>query len=159
MSIVIFTGAICRPNPGRGAWSFVAIENRKTIHASSGSEEHTTSNRMKILSALRAIQWLEPQEKAVIYSDLELLTLTYEEWMERWQKMNWEKDLKNLDLVKALYDLKKQKPLIRVKWAQVSDSHEAARFCLRKCQKALIGPLNHKQVAAANSVRVWRRHG
>ena len=70
----IYTDGACEPNPGRGAWAFVTLnEDASVKYVGTGTEEKTTNNRMELTAILEAVRYgkkiREIGEEVVICSD------------------------------------------------------------------------------------------
>ena len=68
----IFTDGSCSPNPGRGGWAFVVIQDGRCIKERFGGEPDTTNNRMEITAIIQALFGLPPGTTATIVSDSKL---------------------------------------------------------------------------------------
>ena len=59
--VVIYTDGACDPNPGKGGWGAIILEDgREKILK--GCETDTTNNRMELTAALRAVQAIKEKE-------------------------------------------------------------------------------------------------
>ena len=110
--IEIYTDGACRGNPGPGGWAALLIsgEHRKEI---SGSEPHTTNNRMELLAAIRGIEALKkPGTVARVYTDSQYVIKGISEWVAGWKQRGWKtadkKPVKNQDLWERLDQLAEQ---------------------------------------------------
>ncbi|MEJ0037625.1 MAG: ribonuclease HI [Gammaproteobacteria bacterium] len=113
--IEIYADGACRGNPGPGGWAALLIsgENRKEI---SGSETHTTNNRMELLAAIRALETLKkPGTTARVYTDSQYVIKGISEWVAGWKRRGWKtadkKPVKNQDLWELLDALAAQHEL------------------------------------------------
>jgi ribonuclease HI len=102
----IYADGACRGNPGPGGWAALLLfgEARKEL---SGSEPHTTNNRMELLAAIRALEALKkPGTRAHIYTDSQYVIKGMREWVGNWKKRGWKtadrKPVKNQDLWEQL---------------------------------------------------------
>ena len=121
MEIKIYTDGACVGNPGPGGWAAVIIlENGKKQLF--GGERLTTNNRMELTAAIKGLEFCELQEKGQlslreikIYTDSLYLKEGITVWISSWEKNNWKtsdkKNVKNVDLWKALKDLTKSKQI------------------------------------------------
>lgn len=118
-STTIYTDGGCSGNPGPGAWASVIIynANKKQI---SGSEKHTTNNRMELKAVISAlIEVLNnpqiPDQQISIYTDSQYVKKGITQWIERWQKNGWKnfnkKPVKNQDLWKQLYAMSRNQKI------------------------------------------------
>lgn len=78
-------------------------------------ESIRTNNRMEFFAALKAMELMNEYDLSKtkilkIFTDSNLLIQTFEKWMDNWQVRGWTKsspgEIKNLDLVKRLYEFK-----------------------------------------------------
>jgi ribonuclease HI len=102
--VIIYTDGACDPNPGPGGWAaLLRYKGReKTL---SGSEAHTTNNRMELTAAVMALKTLNAPCQIAIYTDSEYLKRGITEWLEGWRRRGWrrkEGPLANADLWQAL---------------------------------------------------------
>lgn len=120
----IYTDGSCFPNPGRGGWAFVVVENDQKISQHVGGESHTTNNRMEYMALIQAIELYADHGRLIIHTDSMLLVNTYNRWIGAWANRDWMRredgelvEIKNVDLVKRIYELKKlHKSKIAVHW-------------------------------------------
>jgi ribonuclease HI len=92
ITIEIWTDGSCLGNPGPGGWAFVITDGYRT-HEESGCEDATTNNRMEIMAAIKAFQFLSGNTniRAVVYSDSLLLVNTMSHgWKKRTNVDLWE---------------------------------------------------------------------
>lgn len=101
----IYTDGACKGNPGPGGWG-AALKSglhRKMLY---GGELNTTNNRMELLAAIRALQFLDKPCEVDIYTDSQYVRKGITEWIHGWKKRNWmtasKTPVKNDDLWKAL---------------------------------------------------------
>ena len=113
--IEIYTDGACRGNPGPGGWGVLLIsgEHRKEL---SGSEPHTTNNRMELMGAIRGVEALKkPGTVARIYTDSQYVIKGISEWLAAWKQRGWKtadkKPVKNQDLWERLDALAEQHEL------------------------------------------------
>ena len=66
----IYTDGSCIPNPGPGGWAFCILENDEEI-CISGSEKHSTNNRMELQAVIEALNCVNPGNY-IIYTDSQL---------------------------------------------------------------------------------------
>jgi len=86
--VTIYTDGGCDPNPGPGAWAALIIKDgtKKEI---SGSDLHTTNNRMELTAAIQALRSLKIPERVGLYTDSQYLQRGIEDWMPKWLAKNW----------------------------------------------------------------------
>jgi ribonuclease HI len=120
----VFTDGSCDPNPGRGGWGFVWVQNNEIVEFASGFEPDTTNNRMELQALIEAYKMLPEDADLEIYSDSQICVKTVTEWAEGWEKRGWKRKsgpIKNLELVKQLYALSKTHPGCRPTWIKAHD--------------------------------------
>jgi ribonuclease HI len=104
-NVVIYTDGACRGNPGPGGWGALLLtgDTRREIY---GGESETTSNRMELTAAIRAIAALNRRCNVTIYTDSEYVRRGITEWIEQWKQRGWKtssrKPVKNEDLWREL---------------------------------------------------------
>ena len=99
--VIIYTDGACRGNPGPGGWG-VLLRFGTQEKILSGSEQHTTNNRMELMAAISALGALRESCTVDLHTDSQYLQKGISEWLIRWKKQNWtkrdKKEIKNLDL-------------------------------------------------------------
>jgi len=102
--VTIYTDGSCDPNPGPGGWAaLLRFENHEKVI--SGSEPHTTNNRMELIAAIQALQALKRSCRVELHTDSEYLKRGIIEWLPAWRARNWKRkggELANKDLWQAL---------------------------------------------------------
>ena len=120
----VFTDGSCEGNPGPGGWGVVWVEDDSIVEEARGVDGSTTNNRME-LAALIAAYKLLPEDRAVdLYSDSQLCVKTVNEWAVGWERRGWRRKggpIKNLELVKELYALSGERPLVTLQWIRAHD--------------------------------------
>jgi ribonuclease HI len=103
--VTIYTDGACRGNPGPGGWGALLIAggHRREL---SGSESHTTNNRMELMAAIQALQALKRPVQATLFTDSKYVATGIAEWLPQWKARGWrtadKKPVKNQDLWEAL---------------------------------------------------------
>ncbi|MBR0464013.1 MAG: ribonuclease HI [Clostridia bacterium] len=119
--ITVYTDGACSGNPGPGGWGAVLIykDQRREL---SGFEMETTSNRMEITAAIRALSALKMPCEVDLYTDSAYLENAFNQnWINGWIKNNWIKKsdkspVLNQDLWLQLLELTK---IHSVSWHKV----------------------------------------
>lgn len=99
--VELFTDGACLGNPGPGGWGVLLRcgDSEKTL---SGSEEHTTNNRMELMAAIAGLETLKRPCDVVLTTDSQYVKRGIEEWMPRWRANGWRtsnrEPVKNRDL-------------------------------------------------------------
>lgn len=108
MTIEIYTDGACRGNPGPGGWG-VLLRYKGNEKRLSGSESHTTNNRMELTAAIKALEALKRPCQVSLYTDSQYLRKGMTEWLLQWKKKGWrnakKEPVKNADLWQQLDSL------------------------------------------------------
>ena len=97
----IFTDGACKGNPGPGGWAALLRmgPHEKII---TGSESHTTNNRMEMTAVIRGLKALIEPCEVVLHSDSRYVIDGMTKWVAGWQKKGWisasKKPVRNEDL-------------------------------------------------------------
>jgi ribonuclease HI len=103
--VIIYTDGACSGNPGPGGWGAILTfgDHEKEI---SGSEPHTTNNRMELMAAIAALEALKKPCKVELHTDSEYLQKGISTWIRQWRRNGWRtadrKPVKNADLWQRL---------------------------------------------------------
>ena len=104
-AVTIYTDGACSGNPGPGGWGALLIW-RGVEKELSGTEAHTTNNRMEMLAAIRALQSLKRPMPVTLVTDSTYLKDGITKWIGGWKKNGWKtaakKPVKNQDLWQEL---------------------------------------------------------
>ena len=117
----IFTDGSASPNPGPGG--FAVIENGKPIAL--GAEKPSTNIRMEGLALKKAFEILDGEEAGIL-TDSEFWVNVLVKWAPAWERNGWKKkngEIKNLDIVKPLFELYKNSK-VKLKWLKGHAGHE-----------------------------------
>lgn len=131
--LTYYTDGGCDPNPGRGAWAFVCLENNQT---GTGHDGETTNNRMEMMSVIQAAEHGFKQDCTNIYitSDSKYVVKGFNEWMYGWEKNGWKKrgdgnrmvEVKNVDLWKRLYEFRH---VVKLRWVKGHNGDHYNEMC------------------------------
>ena len=102
---IFYTDGSASPNPGPGGWAIIDVTTKTPVK--SGAEKNTTNIRMEGTAIKEAIK-LAGEEPLEIHTDSEFWINTITKWAPTWEQNGWRKkssEIKNLDLVKELYEL------------------------------------------------------
>ncbi len=113
VSAIVYTDGACSGNPGPGGWAAIVVLppvshlDKGEIIELVGAESSTTNNRMEMLAALRALQFLAPKSLAVdVYTDSVYVIRGMTQWAFGWKRRGWKtaegKEVLNRDLWQAL---------------------------------------------------------
>jgi ribonuclease HI len=148
MKVIIHTDGGADPNPGAGGWAAIlrAGDREKII---TGSEPHTTNNRMELQAAIAAFQALKRPSEVEFHTDSEYLRLGITEWIDSWKANGWKrkgKPIANTDLWQSLNELVKPHDVewIWVKGHGADPFNRRADALARKARQdaALLAPIS-----------------
>lgn len=112
----IYIDGACSGNPGPGGWAYIINGEKELLYKKdAGGFMQTTNNRMELIAALKALQWLSTDpyqignalaiELITFYSDSEYVVNGFHNlnvWKQRkWRKTDGKK-LQNIDLWQQL---------------------------------------------------------
>ena len=140
--MTIYTDGSARPNPGKGGYGVIVLDNNEKIVYNYYREyEKTTNNEMELKAILYSfinfgvnIYDNEFADIPIVYTDSNYCLNTLTNWMFNWANNNWIKSDKkipeNLELIQAYYDryqkgyridLRKVKGHDKNKWNNIVD--------------------------------------
>jgi ribonuclease HI len=90
--ILVYADGSCLGNPGPGGWGVLIVEAGATREYS-GSDPHTTNNRMEMTAAIEGLRRLPPEVKVILRSDSQYLVNSV--------NLRWKRNA-NVDLWKEL---------------------------------------------------------
>jgi ribonuclease HI len=129
--VQLITDGACIGNPGPGGWAFI-LRYKDRKRESSGSEPHTTNNRMELMAAIRGLAMLTEQCEVEIVTDSQYVMKGITTWIAGWKKKGWmTKEMKpviNQDLWREL-DTLNQKHKTTWTWTKGHASHEDNNRC------------------------------
>lgn len=108
-----YTDGATSPNPGKGGWAFIVVENSKIVAHQGGYEPHTTNQRMELMAALEACKDAYKRgnlknsfgKVIPIFTDSAYLYNCYtQRWYEKWQTNGWVNSKKELVANKDLWE-------------------------------------------------------
>ena len=103
----LWTDGSASPNPGPGGYAVIEVRDGGAKPVVLGRDKDTTNIRMEGSAMIAAIKYAG-EEGCEIHSDSEFWINVLTKWAPTWQKNGWTKKtgpIKNLDLVKELYEL------------------------------------------------------
>ena len=86
--VTIYSDGGAKPNPGPGGWAALLISGQHEAEIS-GSESHTTNNRMELTAAIKALEALTRPCDVSFYTDSQYLRQGITEWIKTWRKNGW----------------------------------------------------------------------
>lgn len=120
----VFTDGSADPNPGPGGWGAVFVRDDEIIGEAKGHERDTTNNRMELTALIAGFDLVPTGEAATVYSDSNYCVRMINEWADGWARNDWRRKagpVKNLDLVKALYERARARPELTLRWIKAHD--------------------------------------
>jgi len=129
-TVEIFTDGACRGNPGPGGWGvylrYHDNNHEKKEKKFSGSEVHTTNNRMELTAVIKALEALNKPCKIILTTDSQYVKKGITEWISQWKQKRWmtsdKKPVKNKDLWQQL-DEQVQSHDIQWHWVKAHNGH------------------------------------
>lgn len=129
--VQLITDGACLGNPGPGGWAYILRHGADTREAS-GSEAHTTNNRMEITAALEGLRALKEPCDVEVVTDSEYLKNGITKWIHGWKINGWKTSAKkpvvNQDLWEEL-DSVVNGHKIRWTWTKGHAAHEDNNRC------------------------------
>ena len=116
---IVYTDGACSGNPGPGGWGATIKLGDETFEIF-GGEDNTTNNRMELIAAIKALEYLNENHKITLYTDSNYVKDGITKWIFNWKKNNWKtstkKPVKNSDLWIQLDEIQNKR---EVKWSWV----------------------------------------
>lgn len=117
---ILWTDGSANPNPGPGGFAVIEqLVDGSGKPVALGSAKDTTNIRMEGSAMIAAIKYAG-NEGCEIHSDSEFWINVLTKWAPNWQTHGWRKatgEIKNLDLVKELYELYLNYP-VKLVWVR-----------------------------------------
>lgn len=124
-TIEYFTDGACQGNPGPGGWAVFCFN---PILEKSGFEKHTTNNRMELTAVIQSFDFMEKNNKYILYTDSQYVYKGIMEWRHSWKKNGWKnskkKMVENLDLWKKLDELVDYHSNVEYQWIRGHNGNE-----------------------------------
>ena len=146
--IEIYTDGACSGNPGPGGYGFYI---KPYDVYGKGGERSTTNNRMELLAAIKALEyvlkdWGVPEnEKVILYSDSKYLCDAHNAgWINNWIRNGFRKSgggrVQNMDLWNRLLHVEHGLDISYV-WVKGHAGHPENEMCdhlaVRACEEAM----------------------
>ena len=117
--VIIYTDGSASPNPGPGGWAAILLFGEASKELS-GSERHTTNNRMELTAAVKALEALKRPCEIDLHTDSQYMRNGITTWIHNWMKNGWrtaqKKPVENQELWMQLHALTLQHT---VRWVWV----------------------------------------
>ncbi|SPF35732.1 ribonuclease HI, degrades RNA of DNA-RNA hybrids (modular protein) [Syntrophobacter sp. SbD1] len=137
--ILIFTDGACQGNPGPGGWG-VVIKNGEVTELS-GSDPHTTNNKMELTAAIKALQSLQVPSTVVLTTDSQYMKNGITLWIHNWKRNGWrtaaKKPVLNADLWHEL-DALNQQHEVDWRWVKGHSGHPENERCDQLANEAIL---------------------
>jgi len=124
--ITLFSDGSALGNPGPGGYG-VILRYGDSEKELSGSELHTTNNRMELKGAIEGLRALKEPCEVDIISDSSYVVKGINEWLQNWIKKDFKK-VKNPDLWKEYIEVSKPHKVHAI-WVRGHDGHEENERC------------------------------
>jgi len=124
--ITLFSDGSALGNPGPGGYG-VILRYKGKERELSGSEMHTTNNRMELLGVIEGLKALKEGCEVEIVSDSSYVVKGINEWLKNWIKRDFKK-VKNPDLWREYIEVSKPHK-IKATWVRGHDGHEENERC------------------------------
>ena len=90
--IKVWTDGACSKNPGVGGWAYIIEDStRNRSLRMSGSNPHTTNNKMELTAVIKALKKLKNHQQLTFYIDSQYVINGITQWLIKWKKNNWRK--------------------------------------------------------------------
>ena len=119
MNSVFYTDGACSgngTNKSSGGYGVVEIdENNNIIWQYQDFKSPTTNNEMELMAILKVLKHIKEKNqisflRPIIYSDSAYCVNLINEWMYSWERNGWKRpknqEVKNLDIIKQIFELK-----------------------------------------------------
>ena len=124
--INVYTDGSCLGNPGNGGWAFLVV-SENNISFRTGFERNTTNNRMELIAAIKALEFLNNNNKISLNTDSNYVKQGITTWILNWKKNYWKTStkqlVKNKELWERLDNLNKRKDIIW-NWVKAHDNNK-----------------------------------
>lgn len=123
--VEIFTDGACKGNPGPGGWGAL-LRMGKHEKELSGSDPHTTNNRMELTAAIRALGALIEPCQVTLYTDSKYVMDGITRWVHGWKRNGWvtasKKPVQNAELWHDLIEVTGKHEIEWI-WVKGHDGH------------------------------------
>jgi ribonuclease HI len=93
-AVDIYTDGACSGNPGPGGWG-VVMRWKGVEKELSGSEQHTTNNRMELMAVIVGMESLKRGvERVNIHTDSKYVMDGVTKWLAGWKRNGWKTSAK-----------------------------------------------------------------
>ena len=86
---LLYCGGSCLGNPGPGGWAYRICLDGRVQREQSGTEQHTTNNRMELRAAIEGLNSFPLAGNIVVVSDSRYLISGMTDLLPLWKARNW----------------------------------------------------------------------
>ena len=125
-SVTLVTDGACIGNPGPGGWACLLRFNQHKRELS-GSEPHTTNNRMELAAVINGLRALKEPCRVTVITDSQYVKNGITSWIRGWKRNGWKTKARTPVLNKELWmalDAAVARHKIRWEWVKGHASHE-----------------------------------
>ncbi|MDD3797858.1 MAG: ribonuclease HI [Novosphingobium sp.] len=142
--VEIFTDGACKGNPGPGGWGALLRMGRHEKELS-GSDPHTTNNRMELTAAIRALEALIEPCQVVLHTDSKYVMDGITRWVHGWKRNGWKtaskKPVQNAELWHELIEASGRHKVEWI-WVKGHDGHPENERVDRLASDAAVAAAN-----------------
>jgi len=124
--ITLYSDGSSLGNPGPGGYGTILVYADKE-RVLSGSEVHTTNNRMELMGVIAGLEALKEPCEVEVVSDSTYVVNAINKWLDGWIKKDFKK-IKNPDLWKRYVEASKNHKVIGT-WVRGHNGHEENERC------------------------------
>ena len=124
--ITLYSDGSSLGNPGPGGWGTI-LEYKGNTKEFSGSEEHTTNNRMELTGVIEGLKRLKEPCDVEVVTDSSYVANAINSWLKGWVAKDFKK-VKNVDLWKEYLECSKAHN-IKATWVRGHNGHPQNEQC------------------------------
>lgn len=137
-SIQIFCDGACSGNPGKGGWGAIIMFPDGKELLGSGYADYTTNNKMEMLAAINAIEYVDKNSNSgnpldiLLTTDSQYVVKGFTDWLPGWLRNGWINSKKEAVANRDLWEvLNKFKNIHNIKmiWIKGHDGHPENEKC------------------------------
>lgn len=151
--VQLITDGSCIGNPGPGGWACI-LQCGSEERELSGSEAHTTNNRMELAAAINGLKALRESCDVELVTDSQYVKQGITQYLTRWKTNGWrtsdQRPVQNQDLWRELDELVSHHT-IRWTWVVGHGDHDLQNRCDRLALLAARKQAGHSVSTSADS--------
>jgi ribonuclease HI len=139
--VTLVTDGACLGNPGPGGWACILRHGQQTKELS-GSEPHTTNNRMELRAVIEGLRTLKEPCGVTVITDSQYVKNGITQWIHKWKRNGWQTSNKTPVLNRELWialDTEVARHQVQWEWVKGHAAHEdnnrADELALRAAQE------------------------